>query len=71
MSIRKRQLVYGWFDKRVSMFRVSREPPDAPIRPSFAYPTKAEIDQIVTRKRWDIMWSPPLEAHQMATGENQ
>ena len=63
--MRKRQLFYGWHDERMEVFRLSREPPDAPVRPSIAFDTKSEVDQFAERKRADVMWFPPLHSHHL------
>lgn len=61
----RRPLYYGWFDAAKSVFRVSRYPADAPVRPSIEFENKSEIDEMLRRKRADIMWWPPLPADRM------
>lgn len=58
--MRKRPLYYGWFDGAANVFRVSLYPADAPVRPSVAFAKKREVDEVLKRKRADIMWWPPL-----------
>lgn len=58
--LRQRKTVFAWYDRAKRNFRISYFPPDAPVRPSAAYETKAEIEAIAARKHADIVWSPPL-----------
>lgn len=55
----QRQL-YGWFDKRQRVFRLSAMPPDSPIRPSLALEHKSNVDELVARKHVNLLWWPPL-----------
>jgi hypothetical protein len=57
-AVIKRQL-FGWLDQS-GKFRISHYPPDAPVRPSIALDTLAEVDELVARKRTSVFWSPPL-----------
>lgn len=50
---------YGWHDPRKG-YLVSRQPPDAPVRPSTAFDTASEVMAMIERKRGKIMWWPPL-----------
>lgn len=56
-----RRTLYGWFDTKDRVFRLSAYPSDAPVRPSLAFPTydlvKAYLDQ---RRRTTVHWWPPL-----------
>jgi hypothetical protein len=51
---------YGWYDAKAKNFRVSLFPADAPVRPSVAIETKAEVMALVMKKRANIHWWPPL-----------
>jgi hypothetical protein len=61
--MRSRQL-YGWFDQRQQIFRVSAWPPDSPVRPSLAFDHKVEVDAFVARKRAKLLWCPLLHLHE-------
>lgn len=52
---------YGWHDPRRG-YLVSREPPDAPVRPAVAFETPAQALASVKRSRRlaEILWIPPL-----------
>jgi hypothetical protein len=63
--MRKRPLLYGWFDSRERLFRLSRLPPDAPIRPSIALTTLEEAKEVAARKKTEILWWPPLPMEAM------
>lgn len=58
--MRRRPLYYGWFDAANNVFRVSRYPADAPVRPSIPFENKSEVDEMLKRRRADILWWPPL-----------
>ncbi len=45
---------YGWFDGL--MYRISLWPPDAPVRPSWALPTREDAEDYVRRKRGTVLW---------------
>ncbi len=62
---KSRTLFYGWFEPRTQTFRISRLPPDAPVRPSVGFGTAEEVIELVDRKHADIMWLPPLTRDQM------
>lgn len=64
--MRRRILYYGWFDRRARVYRISLLPPDAPVRPSLAFESRAELAAVLERKRWDVMWLPPLTEEQAA-----
>ena len=49
---------YGWFDG--TKYRLSRLPPDAPIRPSVSFDTRKEMDAWLERKRGILVWGQPL-----------
>jgi hypothetical protein len=55
-----KRLYYGWLDPKTGSFRVSRYPPDAPVRPSAEFSTKADVMSAMQRKRAEIYWWPPL-----------
>lgn len=55
-----RQRLFGWFDQKTGTFRISRYPPDAPVRPSAEFATKAQVTEAMRRKRADVYWWPPL-----------
>ena len=55
-----RRIYYGWYDARTSQWRLSRLPPDAPVRPSIAFTTKADLMAWTARKRVVVHWYPPL-----------
>ena len=63
--MRRRTQYYGWFDRARRTFRVSRLPPDSPVRPSAEFYNKQEIDEFMERKRGDVLWSPPLHADEI------
>jgi hypothetical protein len=63
--MRPRVQYYGWFDRRSMTFRVSRLPPDAPVRPSIEFASRADAVEVMERRRGTIMWSPPLHQHEM------
>lgn len=58
-----RRTYYGWFDPKRGEFRVSAYPADAPVRPSIALPSKADVMALIERKRAVILWWPELPAH--------
>lgn len=55
-----RRTFYGWFDFRHRNFRISKVPPDAPVRPSIGFPSKADAVEFAARKRGQVVWLPPL-----------
>lgn len=57
---RRQRLFYGW--QANGEYRVSREPPDAPVRPSIAFETSAEAEEFAKQKRGELMWWPVLES---------
>lgn len=61
---------YGWHDPRRG-FLVSREPPDAPVRPSVAFETPAEAVAAVKRSRRlaEILWIPTLPKGPVRDGD--
>jgi hypothetical protein len=59
------KVFYGWFDARHGVFRVSRLPPDAPVRPSVEFADRAQVMNAMARKRAEILWIPPLTQEQM------
>lgn len=61
MTARDR-LIYASLDQ--GLYRVSLEPPDAPVRPMVECETRAEVDAIAKRKRARIVWWPPLPKQQ-------
>lgn len=65
-----RRQLYGWFDQRRMTFRTSPYPPDAPVRPSTEYPTKAAVMEMARKKRANIMWIPPLTTEQESFGRD-
>jgi hypothetical protein len=54
-----KRLFYGWIGRR-GEFRLSLYPPDAPIRPSGEFETRADAEAFVTRKRGRLLWIPDL-----------
>lgn len=42
------------------LYRVTIEPPDAPVRPSVECETRAEVDALARRRHARIVWWPPL-----------
>jgi hypothetical protein len=62
--VRIRKVYYGWFDARSNQFRISRLPPDAPVRPSVAYDSRSEVVAVIERKRAELLWIPPLTQEQ-------
>ena len=55
-----RPLFYGWFDQNKKVYRLSKMPPDAPIRPSRSFETLRETLSLIEHRRWQVMWIPPL-----------
>lgn len=55
---RRERLIYASHEQGV--YRVTTEPPDAPVRPSTECESKAEVDAIANRKRARVIWWPPL-----------
>jgi hypothetical protein len=43
-------------------FRVTREPPDAPVRPSVEFATSAEVEAHARSRRAKLIWWPRLKA---------
>ena len=64
--MRVRSQYYGWFDPKTRVFRLSKYPPDAPVRPSLAFSKRADLIAVVDRKRGNLMWWPPLTQEQMS-----
>lgn len=57
--MRIRQTFYGWLENGV--YRLSRSPPDSPIRPVFAESEeRSELDDFAAKRRGAILWWPPL-----------
>jgi hypothetical protein len=56
--VKRKQTFYGWFDGEV--YRVSRLPADAPVRPSTSFESLEEVNALIERKRAQIVWWPPL-----------
>lgn len=61
--MKNQRLYYGWFDPRAQTFRVSREPPDAILRPSVECATMDQVKDLLKRYRATILWSPALPPH--------
>jgi len=57
MTIRDR-LIYA--SQMPGGYRVTTEPPDAPVRPSVECETRAEVDALAKRRRARVVWWPPL-----------
>ena len=55
-----RRQYYGWYDSVKKEYRVSKMPPDSPIRPSVAYFSKESVRDAMAQKRADVYWWPPL-----------
>lgn len=57
-----KRLYYGWFEARMTdeQWRLSQEPPDAPVRPSYGFATEADLLAWTRRKRVEVAWYPPL-----------
>ena len=53
-------LFYAWYDPKANAYRLSRMPPDAPVRPSVTFEKRSELLTMAHRKRAEVMWSPPL-----------
>lgn len=58
------RLYYAWFDHKDQAFRLSLYPADAPVRPSIAFQTKAEVNALVERRKARVMWWPPLAGNE-------
>lgn len=58
--MKKRRLYYGWFSQKDLMFRVSRMPPDSPVRPSVSFQSRVDALEMAQKQRAEIMWLPPL-----------
>jgi hypothetical protein len=56
----RRRLLYGWFDADKKAFKITKYPPDAPIRPSLEIETMDGVDEFLKRARADVYWWPPL-----------
>jgi hypothetical protein len=52
------RLIYA--SHQQGLYRVTLEPPDAPVRPSVECETRAEVDAFAKRRRARIVWWPPL-----------
>ena len=68
---RHRLQLYGWYIPKTRQFRVSRLPPDAPVRPSILMDNLSEVTALVERKRATILWWPPLPQEAMQTSFHQ
>ena len=55
-----RRLYYGWFDPNKKVYRLSRYPPDATIRPSVDFEQKSDLLETAKKRRAEVMWWPPL-----------
>jgi hypothetical protein len=64
----KQGVFYGWHDKQAAVFRLSRLPPDCPIRSSVAFETALAAEQAAVTKRSRILWWPPLEVGDLPYG---
>jgi hypothetical protein len=64
--MRSPRLYYGWYDQPHQVYRLSLYPPDAPVRPSLRFPKRADLMDVVKRKRGEVMWWPPLTQKQMS-----
>lgn len=62
--MRLRRLYYGWFDPRTQTFRLSSLPPDSPVRASTEFLSCGDAMALATKKKAQIMWSPPLTREQ-------
>ena len=58
--MRQRRLFYGWYDPRENEYRMSRMPPDSPVRPSIAFTKKSEMMELAKNRRAEIFWYPDL-----------
>ena len=67
--MRVKPLFYGWYDAARGVFRVSRYPPDAPVRPSAAFASASDVIEMIERRRARLMWWPPLSEDAM-NGKN-
>lgn len=52
-----RRHYFGWFD---GVFRFSRYPADAPVRPCIILETIDEVRALLTRRGTSVYWWPPL-----------
>jgi hypothetical protein len=61
-----KRLYYAWFEARMidEEWRLSREPPDAPVRPSYGFASMADLTAWAQRKRIEVGWYPPLTPEQ-------
>ncbi len=55
-----RRELFGWFDPKIQAYRLSKIPPDCPIRPCLTFETKEETREFIQRKRAIVHWWPPL-----------
>ena len=62
------QTFYGWLEAGV--YRISRRPHDAPIRPVFAESMdRIELEQFAFKRRGRILWWPPLPRERASAGK--
>lgn len=58
--MKKRRLYYGWFETKDQTFRVSKMPPDSPIRPSLPFQSRMDAEELAKRARSELLWIPAL-----------
>lgn len=55
-----KRLYYAWYDRATRKFCVSPYPADAPVRPRVEFDSKADVLELVERRRARVLWWPPL-----------
>jgi hypothetical protein len=61
---RRDRLVYGCYDPAAKVYRVSDDPPDAPVRRMIDCGEVSEVNAFAKRRRARVVWipRPPREA---------
>lgn len=58
-----RQL-FAWYDQSKQEWRLSRFPPDAPVRPSLVFESMLKLTEYAQSRRAEVHWHPPLTMEQ-------
>lgn len=61
--MRARPLYYAWYDPKGPVYRLSRLPPDAPVRPSIPFQRKSELMEMLDKRKARVMWLPELPSN--------
>lgn len=59
---------YGWYDQNRQEWRLSKRPPDDPVRPSTSFETRPELMAYAKRMRREVLWFPRLTPEQERLG---